>query len=129
MRYGDYLRVLERFQTPWLAPFTTEMPAEETVCTSSQYKRHLQSKGVHFEIVKHAKAYTASEVAAEAKVSGHKLAKTVRHPVDWPAGSSYFASEHVCAARLPASKHSDGQAPACASMPGQLTLVSGTDSL
>ena len=81
MRYGDYLRVLERFQTPWLAPFTTEMPAEETVCTSSQYKRHLQSKGVHFVIVKHAKAYTASAVAAEAKVSGHKLAKTVRRPI------------------------------------------------
>jgi Ala-tRNA(Pro) deacylase len=45
-------------------------------------KSFLETNGVHFSIIPHAKAYTAHEIAHEAHVSGDDLAKTVIVRID-----------------------------------------------
>lgn len=80
MRFGDFMRVLRLYGEPVVAALTTEAISEETVTTGAQFKKHLQERGIPFMTVKHARAFTASETAAEAQVSGHLLAKTVRAP-------------------------------------------------
>ena len=78
MRYGDYLLVLNKFQEPISGTFTVLAEPEVHTWASTQFKQHLQQQGVQYHILKHTRAYTATETAAEARVSGLKLAKTVR---------------------------------------------------
>jgi hypothetical protein len=78
MRYGDYIMVLRSFQTPVLGSFTSAAPHEVRKWASAQYKQHLKDQGVQYDTLKHSRTYTAAETAAEARVSGHKMAKTVR---------------------------------------------------
>jgi hypothetical protein len=79
MRFSDYIRVLKHFKEPIFGSFAVPSPAE-SIWASSQYKQHLRQKNIPFTTIKHARAYTASEIAAEAKISGHQLAKTVCTP-------------------------------------------------
>jgi hypothetical protein len=79
MRYGDYIMVLRSFQTPVLGSFTVPAPSEVLTWASAQYRQHLKGQGVQYYTLKHSRTYTAAETAAEARVSGHKMAKTVRN--------------------------------------------------
>lgn len=42
-----------------------------------RFKDYLDGEGVHYEVIRHATAYTAQEIAAEAHVPGRHFAKTV----------------------------------------------------
>jgi hypothetical protein len=74
----DYMRVVRDFQEPVVGHFARKDRPEDHECTSTYCKKYLNRNGVAFTTVRHARAYTAPEIAAEARISGKLLAKTVR---------------------------------------------------
>jgi len=78
MRYFDYLLVNRSCNEPVVGRFARLDTGADHPWTCSHIRRYLRDKDVPFTSLRHSVAYTASEIAHAAQISGNLLAKTVR---------------------------------------------------
>eukprot|EP00892_Ulva_mutabilis_P011895 jgi/Ulvmu1/9078/UM005_0173.1 len=76
MSFADYLAAVRATQEPLVAHFAQPAPAAPIIA-APYLRQRLRDLGVPFESVRHGRAFTASQTAADAHIPGKCLAKPV----------------------------------------------------